>query len=377
MKKLIKTFFASDIAVGICLMVSTAAALALCNSPQFPIYEEFFATEFLFGMNLRHFINDFLMAIFFLLVGLELKKEILLGELSEKKKIALPLIAACGGVIAPIIIYYFFNHNSAENIAGFAIPCATDIAFVYGAIALFGKRISPQIRIFVVALAIIDDLIAILIIAFFYSHNIDFTYIWLGLMLLCALALMNYFSLREIYFYLIAGFFLWLVVLRSGIHASLAGALLAAFIPLKINSANPLETLAKKIAPMVNFLILPLFAFANAGVHIEKFSVDFFTSSIVLGVALGLFYGKQIGVMLFSFIAVKLKISVLPTGANWREFYLASILTGIGFTMSLFIASLSFPFHPVLFDEAKVGILLGSLAAAIFAGLVIFIFRKK
>jgi len=377
MTKLIKTFFASEIAVGICLLLATAAALLICNSPQIAIYEEFFATEFFYHLNFREFVNDCLMAFFFLLVGLELKKEMLIGELSSAKKFSLPFITACGGVIAPILIYYFFNRDFTQNLRGFAIPCATDIAFAYGIIALFGKQISLPLKVFVVALAVIDDLMAILIIVIFYSAKLDSTYLYLSGALLAVLALMNSFSIKRIFPYLLVGLPLWFCVWHSGIHASIAGFLLSLFVPLRMEGESPLVRLARSIAPMVNFFILPLFAFANAGVHIQNFSAESLNQPVVLGIALGLFFGKQIGVMLFGVLAVKFKIAVLPSGANWMEFYKASIFTAIGFTMSLFIASLAFADYLLLFNEAKIGILLGSFAAMLFAAMVIFIFRKK
>lgn len=386
MQKLIKTFFKSEVAVGISLTIATILALMISNSASHQIYKDFFAINLPLSldfigiskeMTLLDWINDFLMAIFFLLVGLELKKEILLGELSTKTKRSLPFIAACGGVIMPILIFYFFNKGNAENMRGFAIPCATDIAFAYGAIALFGKRISNSLKVFVVALAVIDDMIAILIIAFFYSDNIDLTYILLSCVALLLLAILNFCSVKKILPYLLCGLFLWLMILKTGVHASLAGVLLSMFIPMKIKDEVILPRIARQIAPTVNFLILPIFAFANAGVRIENFSYDVFLQPMVLGIVAGLFFGKQIGVMLFSFIAMKLKISAMPSGANWLGFYTAAIFTAIGFTMSLFIASLSFDTNHQLFDEAKIGILLGSLISVIFGSLVIFIFKKK
>ncbi len=371
-------------AVGISLTIAAILALMISNSTSYQIYQDFFAINLPLSldfigiskeMTLLDWINDFLMAIFFLLVGLELKKEILLGELSTNTKRYLPFIAACGGVIMPILIFCFFNKGNAENMRGFAIPCATDIAFAYGAIALFGKKISNSLKVFVVALAVIDDLIAILIIAFFYSDNIDLTYILLSCFALLLLAILNFFSVKKILPYLLCGIFLWLMVLKTGIHASLAGVLLSMFIPMKVSNEPLLPKLAHQIAPAVNFLILPIFAFANAGVRIENFSYDIFLQPVVLGIVAGLFFGKQIGVMLFSFIAIKLKISAMPSGANWLELYIAAIFTAIGFTMSLFIAGLSFDTNQQLFDEAKIGILFGSLLSVIFASLIIFIIK--
>lgn len=378
MHKSIKTFFKSEIAIGISLLLATAAALFVANSEGYKIYQDFFLIKTpLQNFTLHDFINDALMALFFLLIGLELKREVLVGELSSKKKIALPAIAAFGGIIIPLLIFYFFNHDDAQSLRGFAVPCATDIAFAYGMIALFGKKISNSLKVFVVALAVLDDLVAILIIAFFYSDDIQAIYLLLSALVLCALAILNFFAVRKIYFYLVLGVILWLMILKSGIHPTLAGVLLAMFIPLNIKKEAPLSKLAHQIAPLVNFLILPIFAFANAGVHIENFSADFFSHPLILGVAGGLFFGKQIGVMLFSFVAVKLKIANLPHGTNWSKFYGAAIFTGIGFTMSLFIGSLAFSSQNELFDLVKIGVLLGSILSVLYGSLVIYFNRNS
>lgn len=367
-------------------MFATALALLISNSNSYQIYQDFFTINLplnldFIGINkdltLLDWINDFLMAIFFLLVGLELKKEVLIGELSSKKKIALPFIAAIGGVIFPMIIFYFLNKDHAQNLRGFAIPCATDIAFAYGIIALFGNRISNSLKIFIIALAVIDDLIAILIIAFFYSDNVDLTYILLAVALLFFLAALNFFSVKKISPYLIFGTILWLMILKSGIHASLAGVLVAMFIPLQIKNEAPLAKLASQIAPLVNFLILPIFAFANAGVRIENFSPDLLLNPLSLGVTFGLFFGKQFGVMLFSFVAVKMKICNLPRDSNWIKFYAVSIFAGIGFTMSLFIASLAFGGQIDLLNLAKIGILLGSAISVLWGSLIIYFITSK
>lgn len=384
-KNFVKTFFKSEIAIGITLMIATIAALLISNSESFKIYENFFLIDaplslesigLYKNLTIRGWINDALMAVFFLLVGSELKREILIGELSSRKKFLLPAIAAIGGIILPLLIFTFFNYDNAENMRGFAIPAATDIAFAYGMISLFGKKISNSLKVFLVALAVLDDLVAILIIAFFYSQNLDLNYLALAALAISLLAFLNYKNCAKISFYLIAGIFLWLFILKSGIHATLAGVALAMFIPLRVKNNSLLEKLAHKISPSVNFLILPLFAFANAGVRIENFSPQNFATPIVLGISLGLFFGKQIGVMLFSFIAVKSKFCNLPRGANWREFYGAAIFTGIGFTMSLFIAGLSYAQNQSMLDQAKIGILIGSLLSMIAGILMIFVSLK-
>ena len=386
MLKPIKTFFQSDVAVGISLFFATLFALLIANSQNYEIYKNFFASPMPLNigfigiakeMNLGDWINDFLMAIFFLLVGLELKKEILVGELSTKQKLILPVVAACGGVIFPILIFLFCNSNNPENWRGFAICAATDIAFAYGIISLFGKKFSNALKIFVVALAIIDDLIAVIIIAVFYSHNLNFFYISLALIAICGLGLLNFFRSQKIYFYLILGAFLWLMILKSGLHPTLAGVVLALFIPLQIGNISPLSNLAKKISSPTNFLILPIFAFANAGVRIENFSAEIFTQPLTLGIIFGLFFGKQIGVMIASFLAIKLDLAHLPRNTNWIEFYIAAILTGVGFTMSLFVGSLAFAQNNSAFDHVKIGVICGSLLSIIFANLFLFLKTKR
>lgn len=384
MREKIKNFFKSEIAVGVLLLAATILALFVANSSFYELYRDFFALKIPLNLNFIHkdltlleWVNDALMAVFFLLVGLELKREILIGELSSRQKISLPAIAASGGVIIPLLIFVFFNYNNPEHLKGFAIPCATDIAFAYGMLALFGKTISNSAKIFLVALAVLDDLIAIIIIAFFYTENINFYYLALALALLCALYLINIWKVKNIFIYLFLGILLWLVVLKSGIHASIAGVALAMLIPLKIGNKAILAKLSHQIAPFVNFAILPIFAFANAGVHVENFSSEIFLNGIFLGVALGLFFGKQIGVMLFSFLAIKLKISALPRGTNWLEFYAVAIFTGIGFTMSLFVGSLAFFANGESLNLVKLGVLFGSLSSVIFGSLVIMFIRSR
>lgn len=379
--KLMLKFFKSEIAVGIFLFASAIAAQFVINFD-----EEFYHGLLSFSLassdfTLHHFINDALMSLFFLLIGLELKKEILVGELSNKKKIFLPLIAAIGGVIFPALIFIFFNFSDKNNLRGFAIPSATDIAFAYGMISLFGKRISNSAKVFLVTLAIIDDVFAILFIAFFYSQNLDFSFLLFSTLPLIALTILNFKRCEKISLYLISGFFLWLFILKSGFHPTLAGVLLALFIPLQISNKSLLSKLSHNLAPLVNFFILPLFAFANCGIKIADFSWQILFEPLVLGIALGLFLGKQFGVMLFSFLAVKLKIAQLPHRTNWLEFYAIAIFSGIGFTMSLFISGLSFLGNSTaenfVFNEAKIGVLLGSLLAIIYGSLVVFLSLKS
>ena len=380
----VKTFFKSEIAIGISLLVATAVALLAANSSEYQTYRDFLAINAPINLGfvaknltLLDWINDGLMAIFFLLVGMELKREILIGELSSRHKLALPAIAATGGVIVPLLIFSFFNYHSTENMRGFAVPCATDIAFAYGIISLFGRKISNSLRVFLVALAVLDDLAAILIIAVFYSGTIDANFLFYVAIIIAFLAFLNFKNSNRISLYLIGGAILWLMVLKSGIHATLAGVLTAMFIPMQIRNQPILPKIAHKIAPSVNFLILPVFAFANAGVRIENFSAEIFLQPLVLGIALGLFFGKQIGVMLFGFAAIFFKIAHLPRGTNWLEFYGAAIFTGIGFTMSIFIGSLAFVDNHLMLDETKIGVLLGSLFSFLYGSLITFLATKK
>jgi NhaA family Na+:H+ antiporter len=379
----VKKIFELEASTGILLMIATAAALMTANSQNHEIYHQFFAIKAPLNLSfigitkdltLHDWINDALMALFFLLVGMELKEEILVGELSSKSRAMLPAIAACGGVIVPALIFYFFNLNHEENLKGFAIPTATDIAFAYGVICLFGNKISKSLKVFLISLAIFDDLNAILIIAFFYSQNLAPIYMIFAFVIVMLLAVLNLKNHARVSSYLVLGFLLWLMVLKSGIHATIAGVVLAMFIP---RQKDVLHDLIKKIAPTVNFLVLPIFAFANSGVRIEEFSKEIFATPLVLGIIAGLFIGKQLGVMLFSFIGIKLGLTHLPRGAkgesSWLEFYGVSILTGIGFTMSFFIGSLAFPGNQMLFDEVKIGVLAGSFLSAIFGIIVIYL----
>jgi len=328
-------------------------------------------------MDLRMWINDALMAIFFLLVGLELKREVLVGELSTKKKFALPAIAAIGGIVFPALVFVYFNIGDKEALDGFAVPTATDIAFAYGMICLFGKKIPNGLKVFLVALAVLDDLVAILIIAFFYTQNFNPIYLVYAGFVLIGLMFLNLTKSRRISLYLILGAVLWLMILKSGIHATLAGVLTAAFIPLNVKNENTLSNLAHKIAPSVNFFILPIFAFANSGVRIEKMELALFTDPLVIGIICGLFFGKQFGVMVLSYIGVKFNIVHIPRGSNWVEFYGAAILTGVGFTMSLFIGSLAFSDNLGLYDKVKIGVLAGSLMSMIYGVFVLYLGTSK
>ncbi|NBV05835.1 MAG: Na+/H+ antiporter NhaA [Proteobacteria bacterium] len=379
----VKKIFELEASTGALLLIATIAALCVANSKSFVIYHEFFSLNLPLNLSfigvqkdltIHDWINDALMAIFFLLVGLELKKEICKGELSSKSKAMLPAIAACGGVIVPALIFYFCNFSNPENLRGFAIPTATDIAFAYGIICLFGNKISKSLKVFLVSLAIFDDLVAILIIALYYTQNLDPFCLTLAFLTVVILAILSLKKSDKVILYLIFGIILWLMILKSGIHPTIAGVILATFIPIQ---KDILDNLVKKISPLVNFLILPLFAFSNSGVRIENFSLEIFSDPLVFGIILGLFFGKQFGVMLFSFLAIKLGLTSLPQSfrrtSTWLEFYAVTILTGIGFTMSFFVGSLAFASHPLVFENVKIGVLCGSFLSAVFAVIMIYI----
>lgn len=390
-RRSIKKFFKLEASTGILLMVATIFAMSIANSKDSNMYYSFLSINiplkfesiaYYKHLTIRDWINDGLMAVFFFLVGLELKKEVLAGELSSKSKISLPIAAAIGGVVFPALVFYYFNQGYAQYSRGFAIPTATDIAFAYGMLCLFGKQISNSAKVFLVALAVIDDLAAILIIAFFYSTNISIPFILVTSFAFIGLILLNYFQCRKILPYVLCGVFIWFAILKSGVHATIAGVLMALFIPLKARNTLILENIAHKISPAVNYLILPIFAFANAGVKIDDFNFsDLYSQPIIIGIIAGLFIGKQVGVMLFSYLAVKLKFASLPRGTNWFEFYGVSIFTGIGFTMSLFIGSLAFIESPLIYSKVKIGVLVGSILSMIYGFIIVtmasFMHKRK
>lgn len=365
---------------GMLLFVSAILAIVIANSSNNQTYQNFLSTclnlnlpslSIYKEMNLKLWIDDFLMAIFFLLVGLELKREILIGELSSKEKVILPVFAALGGVIFPILIFLSINFNHPENLAGAAIPAATDIAFAIAILSLFGNKISHSLKIFLVALAIIDDLIAILIIAIFYTDNLDLTYLNYALMAAVLLFILNVFKIKNLIPYMAVAPFLWIFVLKSGIHATIAGIALAMFIPFNREDHNnsPAHFLERILHAPVSYLILPIFAFANSGIVFADLSFEIVFDKLVLGIILGLFLGKQIGIALVAYILNRMKICSFFSDIKFIEFYGVAILAGIGFTMSLFIGNLAFD-DIYMINKVKVGVILGSLLSAI-AGCII------
>jgi NhaA family Na+:H+ antiporter len=379
-------FFKLEAASGLVLLFSAIIALYLSNSTFSETYFNILKIYFFIGIDqfglkltVLHWINDVLMVIFFFLVTLEIKREFIQGELSNRKQALLPFIAAIGGMLVPALIYIFININSSETLNGWAIPTATDIAFSLGVLSLLGKRVPLSLKVFLTALAIIDDLGAIVIIAFFYSSKLNFIYLILIFLTFILLIILNRFGIKKFIPYLFFGLFLWFFTHESGIHSTISGVLLALTIPhrKKQNDYSLLLKVEHSIAPYVAFMIMPLFALANAGVSLEGLKFNSLFSVVPLGILLGLFLGKQIGVFLFSYISIKLNITEMPNNANWLNFYGVGILTGIGFTMSLFVGNLAFVENIEYMGGVKIGVLTGSLLSTIVGYFLILITRKS
>ena len=330
-------------------------------------------------MSLLHWINDALMAVFFFFVTLEIKREFLQGELSSRKQALLPIIAAIGGMLVPALIYVYINFQNSETLNGWAIPSATDIAFSLGVLSLLGSRVPLSLKVFLTALAIIDDLGAIVIIAFFYSGDLSVIYLTSLLLTFIALLILNKLNVKKLLPYLILGLILWFVTHESGIHATISGVLLATVIPhrKKEKDFSLLIKLEHMISPYVAFGIMPLFALANAGVSLNGMNLNSLLSPVPLGIVLGLFVGKQIGVFLFAIVAIKLKIAQMPSNSNLISLYGVGILTGIGFTMSLFIGNLAFIDNTNYMDGVKIGVLAGSLLSTLVGYFLLLMTSKK
>ena len=384
--KSFKWFFKLEAASGLVLLFSAVLALILSNSVYADYYfsslEKYLFIGFNnFGLKLSvlHWINDALMAIFFFFVTLEIKREFLQGELSNIKQALLPIIAAIGGMVVPALVYVYINLGDAETLNGWAIPSATDIAFSLGVLSLLGKRVPLSLKVFLTALAIIDDLGAILIIALFYSGDLSIKYLSLMLLAFIGLLIINKFNIKKFLPYLILGIFLWDFTHNSGIHATIAGVLLAMTIPhrKKEKDFSLLIKVEHLISPYVAFGIMPLFAFANAGVSLEGLSFSSLLDKVPLGIVLGLFVGKQLGVFVFSYLSIKLKIAQMPSNSNWYNFYGVGVLTGIGFTMSLFVGNLAFVDNMQYMDGVKIGVLTGSLLSTLFGYFLILLTPNK
>ena len=381
-----KWFFKLEAASGLVLLFSAVVALIISNSELSNLYfttlnKYIFIGINTFGLKLSviHWINDALMAIFFFFVTLEIKREFIQGELSNVKQALLPIIAAIGGMVVPALIYVYINLGDGETLNGWAIPSATDIAFSLGVLSLLGSRVPISLKVFLTALAIIDDLGAIIIIALFYSGDLSIKYLSLMLLAFLVLLVINKFEVKKFLPYLIIGIFLWDFTHNSGIHATIAGVLLALTIPhrKKEKDFSLLLKIEHAISPYVAFGIMPLFAFANAGVSLEGLSITSLLDKVPLGIVLGLFVGKQLGVFVFSYISIKLKVAQMPNNSNWYNFYGVGILTGIGFTMSLFVGNLAFAENMQYMDGVKIGVLTGSLLSTLFGYFLILLTPNK
>ncbi|MES9970655.1 MAG: Na+/H+ antiporter NhaA [Candidatus Thiodiazotropha sp.] len=381
--KWLQDFMRQDSASGILLIVAAILALLLENSPLSWFYDALLDTpveirigELHLAKPLLLWINDGLMAVFFMLIGLEVKREFLEGELSRPDQIILPGLGAIGGMLVPAAIYYWLNHGDPAALNGWAIPAATDIAFALGVISLLGRRVPVSLRVFLMALAIFDDLGAIIIIAIFYTADLSLASLIIALLAIVVLFVLNLMQVSRVSAYVFVGVILWIAVLKSGVHATLAGVILGLVIPLKDakdSQRSPLKEVEHGLHQWVALLIVPIFAFANAGVSLSGLTFDSLLEPIPLGIAAGLFLGKQIGIMLFCGIAIMLGFAKLPSGASWSGFYATTILCGIGFTMSLFIASLAFEqggTSSIIMGD-RLGILLGSALSAVVGFLIL------
>ena len=381
-----KWFFKLEAASGLVLLISAILALIISNSNLSEMYFGTLEKYIFIGINkygiklsVLHWINDALMAIFFFFVTLEIKREFIEGELSNFKQAMLPIVGAIGGMLVPALVYVYINYGDTETLRGWAIPSATDIAFSLGVLSLLGSRVPISLKVFLTALAIIDDLGAIIIIAFFYSGDLNITYLGLIILAFLALLILNKFNIKKFLPYLLIGIFMWDFTHQSGIHATIAGVLLASTIPhrKKPKEHSMLIKIEHAISPYVAFGIMPLFAFANAGVSLEGLSLSSFASKVPLGILLGLFVGKQFGVFIFSYLSIKFKIAQMPTNANWVNFYGVGVLTGIGFTMSLFVGNLAFAENMNYMDGVKIGVLGGSLLSTLFGYFLILFAPRK
>jgi len=374
-KKTEATFF--DSLGGVLLILASALALIIANSPFREIYDHIlngahfgFALPFAGGAfdvdkSALHWINDGLMAIFFLMVGLEIKREFLNGELSSRAKAALPVIAAIGGMIVPAIIYFSVNRAYVDGLNGWAIPCATDIAFALAIFAMLGRHVPFSLKILLTAIAIMDDLGAIIIIALFYADDLHLYALLFSILPITGLFLLNKFNVSSRWPYIVLGFILWAAVLKSGVHATMAGVITALFIPVSIpgEKRSPAGRLEFDLHPWVAFLILPLFGFANAGISFEGMGLGALTQPVTLGIILGLFVGKQLGVFGAIWLSIKSGLCPKPDDVSWRQLYGVSVLCGIGFTMSLFIGGLAFS-APEMQTSVRLGVLAGSVLSA-------------
>ncbi len=376
----LRDFLKLESAAGIVLMLAAALALVLSNSPAAGLYERVLDLHIALTVDgkgidkpLLLWVNDGLMALFFMLVGLELKREVLEGQLASKAQIMLPAIGAAGGFVVPALVYAWFNRHDAAALGGWAIPAATDIAFALGVLSLLGSRVPLSLKLFLTSLAIFDDLAAVIVIAIFYTSSLSTTALVGASVCIAVLATLNLRGVHRLFPYMLTGLVLWVFVLKSGVHATLAGVVIALAVPMRgADGESPLRWLEHLLHPWIAFGVLPIFALANAGVPLWGVDLAAVMSPVPLGITLGLFLGKQAGVFAASWLAIRLRIAVLPEGATWPMFHAVCVLTGIGFTMSLFIGNLAFGEGG--FDylaTTRIGVLAGSLLSAL-AGLLLF-----
>ncbi len=389
MRDHLQRFMQKEASAGIVLMFVTVLALFCSNSFLSPWYQSFlhlhvgvYLGSLSLDKSLYHWVNDGLMAVFFFLIGLEVKREMLEGQLSSLRQVTLPAIAAIGGMLVPALVYVFFTAADAVAVKGWAIPCATDIAFALGVLSLLGSRVPASLKIFLMALAIVDDLGAVVIIALFYTQDLSILSIVIASVCLVVLIGMNVFGVINKTAYILVGLALWLSVMQSGVHATLAGIALAFTVPMRVNhqdkqSYSLLKEFEHGLHAWVAFLILPVFAFVNAGVNVQNISLAQMTMGVPMGIALGLFVGKQLGVFGFSFLAIKSGMASLPEGSRWGQLYGVSVLTGIGFTMSLFITSLAFESDALFQFTDKLAVLIGSFVSAVIGCLILWYASKK
>ena len=377
-------FIAPEKLSGLLLIAAALCALAIKNSPMSDLYRSFLDTHvafqfgtFVLDKPLFLWINDGLMAIFFFLIGLEIKREIFAGELSSIKRSSLPSIAAIGGIVVPALNYIGINSADEIAIKGWAVPVATDIAFALGVLALIGKGLPRELKILLLSIAIIDDIAAITIIAIFYTEHLSLIALGLSGIGVLAAASLNFCKVRNIAPYILIGIFMWVCVLKSGVHATLAGVVLAMFIPMtNIKGECPLANLEHSLHPWVLFCIMPLFAFANAGVNLDGMNLSVLTTGMPLGIILGLFLGKQLGIFSFIWVGVKTKLCQKPNSVSWGHIYGLSLLAGIGFTMSLFIGTLAYK-DPEILAQLRLSVLIASALSAIGGYAVLSALKKK
>jgi NhaA family Na+:H+ antiporter len=382
-RSVLREFLDGEASGGIVLIVAAALALVVANSPLTAAYED--ALHATLGpLSVEHWINDGLMALFFLLVGLEIKREMIDGQLATWSRRVLPGVAAAGGMLVPALIYAAFNFQNPETIRGWAIPTATDIAFALGVISLLGNRVPASLKIFLAALAIIDDLGAVIIIALFYSSGISLPDLAGAVLVLALLYALNRRGVLQLWPYLLLGVILWVLAYRSGIHATLAGVALALTIPLRMKEGrtddivhSPLHRLEHNLGTVVPFIIVPIFGFANAGVSFAGIGLGGLIDPLTLGIALGLVFGKLIGVFGSAAVMIRLGLADLPANASWPQLFGTALLCGIGFTMSLFIGLLAFEGNELLQEEVKIGILAGSAVAAILGTIVLLAASRR